>query len=182
MAADDPAYRRRIGDLHRALGLPADYAERRGLTLQPEAGADVLVEIATRDDGAAVRLIAPAATAWGRLQAAARTAGVELFAVSGFRSVDRQAEIIRRHLAAGRSREDLLSQVAAPGYSEHHTGCALDLGTPGCGDLTVRFERTAAFAWLATQAGTYSYHLSYPRNNLHGIGFEPWHWCWRNSP
>ena len=36
-------------------------------------------------------------------------------------------------------------------------------------------------AWLRTNAPRFGFHLSYPRNNPHGIGYEPWHWCWRRG-
>lgn len=89
------AYAARITALHRELGLPADYAARRGLPLQPEADEATLVTIAQKDDGTPVRLIPSAAAAWQRLHAAARDVGHTLLPLSGFRSVDRQAAIIR---------------------------------------------------------------------------------------
>jgi hypothetical protein len=42
--------------------------------------------------------------------------------VSAFRSVERQAEIVRRKLAAGGRIEEILTVCAPPGFSEHHTG------------------------------------------------------------
>ena len=43
-----------------------------------------------------------------------------------------------------------------------------------------RFARTPEFRWLKKQAGRFGFQLSYPRNNPHGIAYEPWHWCWRD--
>ena len=51
--------------------------------------------------------------------------------------------------------------------------------TPGYQPLDEEFEHSAAFAWLRRNAGNYGFHLSYPRDNRHGIAYEPWHWCWR---
>src|SRR5579884_1977066 len=120
-----------------------------------------------------------AACASRRMREAAARDGVELQVVSAFRSVEYQLGILRRKLARGQTIEQILRISAAPGYSEHHSGRALDLTTPGCAALEEDFERTAAFAWLSTNAQRYHFHLSYPRGNPHGIAYEPWHWCWR---
>jgi len=101
-----------------------------------------------------------------------------LLPLSGFRSVARQEEIIREKLSAGQPLADILRLVAAPGYSEHHTGRALDLGAPDEPPLEEGFAETAAFTWLVAHAGDYGFRLSYPRGNPHGIAYEPWHWCW----
>ena len=77
--------------------------------------------------------------------------------------------------------EDILAVNAAPGFSEHHGGLALDIGTPGDPPAEDSFERTPAFAWLREQAGKHGFHLSYPRDNPHGIVYEPWHWRFQHD-
>jgi D-alanyl-D-alanine carboxypeptidase len=176
------AYASRIAALHRELGLPADYAVRRRLALQPEADESALVTVATPPDSPPVRLTAPAAVAWERMQHAARADGIALEPLSGFRSVNRQVEIIRRKLATGQPLTAILASVAAPGYSEHHTGRALDLSTPGEPALEEGFAQTPAYAWLREHAAKHGFDLSYPHDNPHGIVFEPWHWCWSAKP
>jgi D-alanyl-D-alanine carboxypeptidase len=114
------------------------------------------------------------------MQAAAARDGVTLFPLSGFRSVARQVKIIRAKLSAGESIGRILRLVAAPGCSEHHTGRALDLGSPANLRLETAFARTREFRWLRQHAGAFGFHLSYPRHNRHGIGYEPWHWCWKS--
>jgi D-alanyl-D-alanine carboxypeptidase len=143
-----------------------------------EADETLLVTIAINADGTAVRLVPPAAAAWQRLQAAAGAAGIELLPQSGFRSVNRQVQILRGKLAEGRRLADILASVAAPGHSEHHTGRALDLGSPGEPELEEEFARTPAYSWLTAHAGRHGFCLSYPPGNPHGFVFEPWHWCW----
>ncbi len=167
-----------IARLHAELGIPADYATARGLARQAEAEEAALVTIATTGDARPIRLLPPAAVAWEKMRAAARTAGLTLIPLSGFRSIARQAEIIRAKLDAGQPLDEILRLVAAPGYSEHHTARALDLGAPGEPPLDETFARTTAFAWLNTHAGSHGFHLSYPPGNSHGIAYEPWHWCW----
>jgi D-alanyl-D-alanine carboxypeptidase len=93
--------------------------------------------------------------------------------------VARQTLIVRRKLARGQHIEEILKVSAIPGCSEHHTGRALDLGSPDHLKLEPSFARTAAYRWLRRRAGAFGFRLSYPRNNPQGIAFEPWHWCWQ---
>jgi D-alanyl-D-alanine carboxypeptidase len=110
----------------------------------------------------------------------AKGAGIELFIVSAFRSVERQAEIFRRKIASGSSVSDILTVSAPPGYSEHHTGMAVDVGVAGDSQLLEKsFENTDAFAWLASNASAYGFRLSYPEGNSAGYTYEPWHWCYK---
>jgi len=157
------------------LGIPADYATRRDMRHQAEAPE--LVSIGANPDGRDVRLSPQAAAAWVRMRDAASASGIRLVAISGFRSAERQAEIIRGKLAGGATIDAILCTMAAPGYSEHHTGRAIDIGVPGEPPLTEEFERTPAFLWLQTHAALYGFGLSYPRGNANGIVYEPWHWC-----
>jgi D-alanyl-D-alanine carboxypeptidase len=165
-----------LAEVHRELGIPISYAADRRLSLQPEADETKLVDIGPNPDGRPVRLTADAAGAWHALHAAARRDRIELLPISGFRSVARQTEIIRMKLAAGQSLDSILRLVAAPGFSEHHTGRALDIGAPGHVDLEENFAATPEFRWLQAHAADHGFQLSFPRQNPHGIGFEPWHW------
>lgn len=160
------------------LGLPADFARRAGRRLHPEAKRLVFIGRAA-DDGKILRLTPRAAGAWKRMQAAAAREGLTLLPLSAFRSVARQTVIIRRKLAAGRRIADILRVNAAPGCSEHHTGRALDLGSPKEMTLSTAFARTREFRWLKRHAARFGFHLSYPRGNRQGVSYEPWHWCWR---
>jgi D-alanyl-D-alanine carboxypeptidase len=144
----------------------------------PDAPADPTA--ATDPTAAAVppRLLAPAAAAaWQAMRAAAAADGVALRLVSAYRSVERQAELIRQRLDAGEPLAQVLALIAPPGCSEHHTGRAVDIGTPGQPVLEASFEATPAFAWLQRHAGRFGFTLSYPRGNAAGYAHEPWHWC-----
>ena len=159
------------------LGLDADdYAQRVGLPLVPEprslgfAGFDRYRRPLWLTD--------PASAAWLDMQRAAREDDVELDAISGYRSHAYQLGIFRRKRERGLAIDDILAVNAAPGFSEHHSGNALDIGTSGEPPAEESFENTAAFAWLCENAAGFNFHLSYPRNNPHGIVYEPWHWCW----
>jgi D-alanyl-D-alanine carboxypeptidase len=174
---EEIAYTQRLAALHQELGIPADYAGRRRLEVQPEA--DELVSIGRDESGRDCRLLPAAARAWRAMGARAREYDVELVALSGFRSVERQTEIIRGKLALGQKIAEVLNTMAAPGYSEHHTGRALDIGAPGDLPLEESFAETKAFSWLERYAGGFGFQMSYPRGNVHGFIYEPWHWCWR---
>ena len=71
---------------------------------------------------------------------------------------------------------DILEVNTAPGYSEHHTGRAVDIATPGSRPLTEDFESTDAFRWLQAEATGFGFAMTYPRDNPWGIIYEPWHW------
>lgn len=156
-------------------GVSSGSLHARGLVRFPEASVLEVAEIG--DDGREHRLTSAAATAWRNLKAAAARDGEALAVVSAFRSMERQAEIIRAKLRAGQSIDEILEVSAFPGYSEHHTGRAVDVTGPACKPLTADFEQTAAFRWLEAHADAHGFRLSYPRDNAFGYQYEPWHWC-----
>ncbi|MGN6512467.1 MAG: M15 family metallopeptidase [Lysobacteraceae bacterium] len=166
----------RLQERLHALGLDEGYGARTGLPLVAEpawlafAGVDRY--------GRPLWLHPGTARAWSHLQAAALRDGVVLDAISGYRSHDYQLGIFERKRARGLRVDEILAVNAAPGYSEHHSGRALDIGTPDEPPAEESFERTPAFAWLAANADGFGFRLSYPRDNPHGIVYEPWHWCW----
>lgn len=171
------AFARRIARMHRELGIAGDYAERSGLPLHAEPG--VLADAGPDMFGREQRMTPQTLLAWQRMTTAAADDGVELLLVSAFRSADYQADLIRRKLASNRTLEDILTVNAAPGFSEHHTGRAIDIATPGSPPLEVEFEHTLAFDWLSRHAQRFGFRLSYPRNCPGAISYEPWHWCFQ---
>lgn len=161
------------------MGVPTNYGRSRSLRIVREP---VHLQCVGEDiHGRWQWLAAPAARAWKKMLAAASNDGVELQLVSAFRSAAYQLDILRRKCDRGQAIEEILKVSAAPGYSEHHSGRVVDLTTPGYAALEEEFENSAAFAWLARNAGTHGFHLSYPRDNPHGIAYEPWHWCWKRG-
>jgi D-alanyl-D-alanine carboxypeptidase len=162
-------------DTHRQLGIPGQYA--LGGQLPYFAEASELVDVGPNLVGRMQRLTPEAASSWQRMVSAARSDGITLLIVSGFRSFDYQADLIRRKLAAGQLIGDILKVNAAPGYSQHHTGQAVDIATPGSRPLTEEFEESDAFTWLGQNARDFGFSMTYPRNNPYGFIFEPWHWA-----
>jgi D-alanyl-D-alanine carboxypeptidase len=161
MSADDDipaAYR----------GRPAKYTDATDLVA---IGEDIY--------GRDAKLHPDAAVAWAKMCTAAEAAGVQLLVVSAFRSMARQAEIVGKKRARGLSWDEILRVSAYPGFSEHHTGCAVDIVSPECRELVEAFEHTNEFRWLTQHAPSFGFTLSYPRDNPHGVVYEPWHWRWR---
>lgn len=162
------------------LDIPSDYGIKHRMRLTTEAKTLVPIgrDIFNRDQ----RLTPSAATAWSRLQAAAASRGIQLQLVSAFRGISYQTNLFRRKLEEGQPIDKILSVSAAPGYSEHHSGRAVDLTAPGTKPLDEAFGESKAYAWLKSNAGIYGFKESYPRNNRHGINWEPWHWCYHHRP
>ncbi len=116
------------------------------------------------------------ASAWSAMKDAAADDGVVLLIVSGFRSIEYQARLIERKLARGNALTEILRSTAAPGFSQHHTGKAVDIATPGSRPLTEDFAATDAFAWLVNRANAFGFRMPYGRSNRFDFAYEPWHW------
>jgi zinc D-Ala-D-Ala carboxypeptidase len=161
------------------LGIARDYGHARDLPAVAEplrllyAGPDRYL----RD----LWLHPQALAAWQAMRRSAERNGLAMEIVSAFRSVPYQARIIRQKSARGLSMAEILAVSAAPGYSEHHSGCAIDIAEPGAEVLTEAFAQTEAFAWLQQHAARFGFVMSYPEHNRHGVLFEPWHWCYHPS-
>ena len=167
----------RLEERLHGLGLDGEYGDRTGLELVAEP--DWLAFAGFDRYRRPLWLHVDAARAWHHLRETALRDGVVLEAISGYRSHDYQLGIFERKLARGLSVDEILTVNAAPGYSEHHSGLALDIGAPDEPPAEESFEHTAAFAWLRDNAGGYGFVMSYPRDNPHGIVYEPWHWFYR---
>jgi D-alanyl-D-alanine carboxypeptidase len=102
--------------------------------------------------------------------------GAKIVVASGFRSVGYQARIIKRRLDKGQDIETIFRYVAPPGYSEHHTGRALDLSPGG-----VRFAETETYRWLRENAEKYGFVESIPNDSASGEDWEPWHWYYNGD-
>jgi D-alanyl-D-alanine carboxypeptidase len=174
------AYMSRTVAVARQLQVPSDYPQSRHLALEPEATrlADAGIDIY----GRRLRLAPDAATALATMEAAAARDGVAIAAVSGYRSFRYQRQLLQAKLHRGIDIGAALRVNTAPGFSEHHTGCAVDLTTRDVAPADAAFAGTAAYRWLTLHAADYGFHLSYAAGNPHGIEFEPWHWRFTAMP
>lgn len=64
------------------------------------------------------------------------------------------------------------------GYSEYYGGCVLDIGSLGEFLVEVSFEVIFVFVWLMVYVVDVGFWLSYLCDNLYGIVYEFWYWCW----
>ena len=118
-----------------------------------------------------------------KMREEAKKDGIYLVFLSGYRSINLQKDIfyslksIRNQEASERARVS-----APPGYSEHSTGFAIDIGdaTQRETDFETEFENTKAFRWLIKNAAKFHFKLSFDKNNKY-IDYEPWHWRYEGS-
>jgi len=142
----------------------------------PEAPAASLAAIVP--DGS-IKLRKPAAQAFQEMEAAARQDGIILVPISGFRSLtDQDYLFFGKKAERGQVAAERAKVSAPPGYSEHHTGYAIDIGDGNvpATNLSETFENTGAFRWLKANAAYYSFEISFPKGNKQGVNYEPWHW------
>lgn len=117
------------------------------------------------------------ATAFNSMAAAANAQGIKLKIVSGFRSVSSQKNIFESTMNKRNQTPQQRARVSAPpGYSQHHTGFAIDINS-----TEPTFAKTPAFKWLQTNASTYGFEMPFTKNNSQGVDFEPWHWVYSGS-
>ena len=150
-----------------------------------EAAENELVTVGQyRQTGREVKLRVDAAEALLELMTRARSDGVAIIPISGFRTIAYQKALFEEAVAKYGSENAAIRWVARPGNSEHHTGWAIDLGdeeNPAC-DVEPPFEETRAFRWLQKNAVQFGFEMSFPRNNPRGVNYEPWHWRFVGTP
>jgi len=159
--------------LHKELGIPEDYGGSRPVFDE----ATELVDVGPNLVGRMQRLAPKTAVKWAAMVDAASADGIQLMIVSGYRSIEYQAGLIRNKIETGQSLGDILKVSAAPGFSEHHTGRAVDIASPGSRPLTEEFDGSPAFRWLSENAAGFGFSMTYPRDNPYGFIYEPWHWA-----
>ncbi|WP_373478523.1 D-alanyl-D-alanine carboxypeptidase family protein [Geminocystis sp.] len=131
----------------------------------------------TNDGG--IKLRQKAADKFLQMQTDAKTQGIILMPISGFRSIKDQEYLFFQVKEQRKQPTSKRAEVSAPpGYSEHHTGYAIDIGDGNvpATNLSTNFEQTSAYNWLKNNAAKYSFELSFTPDNLQGVNYEPWHW------
>lgn len=121
-----------------------------------------------------------------KMIAAAKKDGVTLTVGSAFRDIAYQQGIIDRKKKAGQSTMQIYTQSAPPGYSEHHTGMAIDFSP-----INQSFARTPGYRWLRKHASEYGFYQTYTdeggvtiggkKMSRTGTSIEPWHWCFKGK-
>lgn len=107
----------------------------------------------------------------------------DILVVSTYRTVEKQTEIyddrVERYGADYAAR-----YVALPGYSEHHTGLALDLSVLAADGKTYDIETYPECDWFNENYPEYGYILRYPvsKASITGIDYEGWHYRYVGLP
>jgi len=111
---------------------------------------------------------------------AAKAAGVPLAIQSAYRSERRQAGVFAGWVTQSGAASTRRSSARA-GHSEHQLGTAFDFrAADGPAPWMTDFELTMAGRWLAADAATYGFVMSYPKGtaDVTCYAFEPWHFRW----
>lgn len=115
------------------------------------------------------------ADAFKKMKLAAKKEGINIKVVSGYRSSHYQIQVFRRKFNGKYPTEEQMKarlKYSAPsGYSEHHTGLAVDIN-----ETEEWFKDSPAYPWLLEHAQEFGFENSFPEDNAQGLGFEPWHW------
>lgn len=143
--------------------------------LESEYEPDSLVNVNTKTNQK-ILMEKEAAEKLQEMFKAAENDGVELIPVSAYRTYDYQKNVFEQSVKS-QGVEYTKRYVAVPGYSEHQTGLAIDVGSPEDTTLTDNFENTNAFIWLQKNMHDYGFILRYPKGkeNITGYKYEPWH-------
>lgn len=103
---------------------------------------------------------------------------IDLIAFSTFRDFNRQQELYESY-AAKDGQEEADRYSARPGFSEHQTGLAFDIGESGKEKhwAAASFGETEGGKWLAENAHRFGFILRYPegKEQLTGYMHESWH-------
>lgn len=126
-----------------------------------------------------------------KLAEAAQKAGISLQLISSYRSVAQQevvfAERKNQLMGQGMTEEEAIAKtketMTEPGYSEHHTGLAVDvvdqawLNSNPSLILDASYSNTEGAKWLQANSAKYGFIVRYPdgKENITKITYEPWH-------
>jgi D-alanyl-D-alanine carboxypeptidase len=147
--------------------LPADFRPKDLVKLQVKYNGRTVARYMRKE----------AADALARLFVDAAMEGIDLCAVSGYRSYSLQEIVFNNHKNE-LGLEAAMRVSALPGQSEHQTGLAIDISSRSMNyDLDKSFAHTREGKWLAENAPKYGFILRYPegKESITGYDYEPWH-------
>ncbi|NWK71186.1 M15 family metallopeptidase [Bacillus paramycoides] len=125
-----------------------------------------------------------AATALGKMFQSAKEQGLELTAVSGYRSYKRQQSLHNTYIKRqGKAKADSVSAV--PGTSEHQTGLAMDISSESAEyKLEPIFGETEEGKWVAAHAHEFGFVIRYleDKTDTTEYAYEPWHLRYVGNP
>lgn len=111
--------------------------------------------------------------------------GYKLIVCSGYRSIDYQSQLFHKKISVilksnpsySHAIKEAATVVMPPGYSEHHTGLAVDIVSENNLLLEEEQENTPENIWLQNNCYKYGFILRYPKNKeeITKVIYEPWH-------
>lgn len=106
-----------------------------------------------------------------------------VMAVSGHRTYEFQQYLFDKEVALVGAEEAAL-WVAQPGASEHHSGLAIDFSVYYDSGEYFDYDGTGDFAWINENCHRYGFIVRYSpdKQDITGIGFEPWHFRYIGIP
>lgn len=114
---------------------------------------------------------------------AAATGCADMLVNSGFRDYAFQNEIYTERVQT-EGAEEAAKYVALPGYSEHHTGLAMDLSVYLADGTSVAVANYELCDWFEEHAPEYGFVLRYPseKADITRISYEAWHYRYVGVP
>lgn len=111
--------------------------------------------------------------------------GLVFWVASGYRSMERQRELLdediealmRRGSSPSEAYEEVVQETMPVGCSEHATGLAVDIVAKDYQILDEKQERTEEIQWLQENCSRYGFILRYPKGkeDITKVSYESWH-------
>ena len=123
-------------------------------------------------------LVKDAHDAYAEMYEAAKADGMNLIITTSYRNYGFQKTLYDRYVAEdGQANADTYS--ARPGYSEHHSGLAVDLSTPSLTNAFTQFIYTNEYQWMQKNCYKYGFIQRYTDENQYITGYQPEAWHYR---
>ena len=131
-------------------------------------------------DGEIIKIEKKTLEKYNELKKAATKIGIEIGINDAYRSIKEQEKTYKQ-LEEEKGLEYAQLYVAAAGYSEHHTGLAIDIGLRQNGQIIEENEegtvKLQIYEKLHPLLADYGFILRYPKEKeeITGYKYEPWH-------
>lgn len=107
----------------------------------------------------------------------------DMILTSGYRSLKDQNDALQEKINEF-GKKEALKWAMLPGYSEHHTGYAVDMSIYTDEELYIPYKGQDEYAWINQNCFKYGIVRRYTEDKvaITGIGNEPWHYRYVGIP